>query len=159
MKRQTSHLFSALEIRRIEPSFEKPLAQFFHALTARGDDAYFHPHPLTEAEARKLAWYSGKDLYYVLVDGQEVLGYGFLRGWDDGFDIPSLGIAIHPSVREQGLGKLLMHFLHAAARHRGARRIRLKVYPENVNAVRLYKRLGYSFRYKEGDQLVGLVEL
>lgn len=150
---------SALEIRLVNEVLEQPLVQFFRALKRGGDDRYFHPHPLCDEEAKRLAHYSGKDLYYVLLEGNRVLGYGMLRGWDEGYEVPSLGIAIHPSVRGMGLSKLFMHFLHAAAKRKGATKITLKVHPENASAVTLYKELGYSFESESGGQLVGFVNL
>ena len=150
---------SALEFRVVVKTLERPLAEFFRVLRRAGDDKTFHPHPLTDEEAKRLAQYSGKDLYYVLVEGDKVLGYGMLRGWDEGYEVPSLGIVIHPSVRGMGLGKLFMHFLHAAARRRGASKIRLKVYPDNTTAVTMYQELGYTFQAEEAGQLVGFVDL
>lgn len=149
----------ALEFRVIDKTLEQPLAEFFRALKRVGDDKYFHPHSLTDEEAKRRAQYSGKDLYYVLVEGDKVLGYGMLRGGDEGYEVPSLGIVIHPSVRGMGLGKLFMHFLHAAARRRGASKIRLKVYRDNTTAVTLYKELGYTFQAEEAGQLVGFIDL
>jgi [ribosomal protein S18]-alanine N-acetyltransferase len=150
---------SPLEIQAIDERVEQPLVEFFHALKEAGDDKYFHPHPFTEEAARKLTHYTGKDLYYVLIEGDKILGYGMLRGWDEGYDVPSLGTAIRASARGLGFGKLFMHFLHAAARRRGASRIRLKVYPSNKVAVALYKGLGYRFESEEEGQLVGFVDL
>lgn len=150
---------SALKFRIVDKTLEQPLAEFFRALKRAGDDKQFHPHPLTDEEAKRRAHYSGEDLYYVLVEGDKVLGYGMLRGWDEGYQVPSLGIAIHPSVRGVGLGKLFMHFLHAAARRRGASKVRLKVYPDNTNALTLYKVLGYTFQAQEAGQLVGFINL
>lgn len=94
----------------------------------------------------------------MVADG-EVLGYGLLRGWDQGYDVPSLGIAIRPDRRGQGLGILLMHFLHAAARQRGALRVRLRVHPGNARARDLYEKLGYRFEGEERGELVGFFEL
>lgn len=148
-----------IECRTLTSQWTQPLAEFFRALVEAGDAAEFHPHPLTVEEAARRCEYSGKDLYYVLVDGRLVLGYGMLRGWDEGFEIPSLGIAVHPAERGKGLGLLLMHFLHAAARLRGARTVRLKVYSQNVRAVRMYESLGYEFRGTEAGQLVGFLDL
>jgi ribosomal-protein-alanine N-acetyltransferase len=150
---------SALQVRVIDGTLEKPLAKFFHILSESGDDEYFHPHPFTDEEAKKRALYSGQDLYYVLLEGDKVLGYGMLRGWDEGYDVPSLGIVIHPSARGLGLGKLFMHFLHTMARHRGSSKVRLKVYPDNTIAVMLYKGLGYTFEAEEAGQLVGFIDL
>ena len=79
-----------------------------------------------------------------------------LRGWDQGFAVSSLGIATHAAARGIGLGRALMLYLHAEARRRGARRIRLKVYPDNRVAVELYRTLGYVFAGElEEGQLVG----
>ena len=149
----------SLEFRRLSPEWEQPLAEFLHLLQATGDSKYFHPHPLTAEEATIKAHYSGEDLFYVLVLGREVLGYGMLRGWDEGYSIPSLGIALLPAARGIGLGKAFMHFLHAAARCKGATGIRLKVFPGNETAVRLYADLGYRFVAEEADQLVGMIDL
>lgn len=149
----------ALECVLLSPQWTKPLAEFFQALREAGDDAEFHPHPFTCEEAARRCQYSGRDLYYILVDQERVLAYGMLRGWEEGYEIPSLGIAVHPRELGKGLGRLLMEFLHAAARYRGARTIRLKVYPRNVRAVRLYESLGYVFRGEEAGQLVGFLDL
>jgi len=148
-----------LEFRRLSPEWKVSLEGFFVALRAAGDEKHFHPHALTAAEARQRSQYAGRDLYYVMVEGERVLGYGMLRGWDEGYPVPSLGIALHPSARGLGLGKAFMYFLHAAARRRGARQVRLKVYPANRAAIRLYEGLGYRFQTEEGGQLVGIVDL
>ena len=52
-----------------------------------------------------------------------------------------------------------MHFLHAAARRRGAEKVRLKVKMNNSRAVNLYQGLGYKFESQEGPFLVGFLDL
>ena len=149
----------ALEFRALEPELGGALAGLFGALVASGDTVRFHPHPFTAEEAEARARYSGRDLYYVAVAGGRALAYGMLRGWDDGYEVPSLGIALHPEARGTGLARAFMLFLHAAARARGARRVRLRVYPDNAPAVTLYRSLGYRFTGEEAGQLVGVVDL
>jgi ribosomal-protein-alanine N-acetyltransferase len=149
----------ALEIRTISPEWQRPLADFFAAIRMSGE-RNFHPHPFTDDAAIKIANYCGNDLYYLVVNDKTVLAYGMLRGWDEGFEVPSLGIAVHPSFRGRKLGELLMHFLHVAARQKGARQIRLKVYATNSAGRNMYTKLGYSFDSAEADgQLVGILEL
>ena len=138
---------------------EPALADFFRALRAAGDDSFFRPHPLTDAEAGVRTRYRGQDLYYVIVEEGRILGYGFLRGWDEGYDVPALGIVIRPALRGTGLGRMLMHVLHQAARRRGASRVRLRVFPENTAARRLYEDLGYTFETEEMGKRVGILEL
>ncbi len=150
-----------LQCVKLTPDWTKGLTRFFRALEENGDTSLFSPHPATEEAIGMLARRTGRDLYCLLVEGEKVLGYGLLRGWDQGYEIPSLGIAIHPSARGSGLGKLLMHFLHASASRRGATRVRLRVRGGNEKAVKLYEDLGYIFEKQEGeeDYLIGLKSL
>lgn len=148
-----------LECRSIHPDYADALGRFFQRLVTAGTDRYFHPHPLTAEEAALRCNYNGKDIYYLLVESDEVSGYGMLRGWDEGFETPSLGIAIAPDARGRGLGRHLMEALHKAARERGARQIRLKVYSDNNRAVALYNSLGYKFLGEQDGQLIGILEL
>lgn len=151
---------AALECVRVGPGWERPLAAFLEALAAAGDEPHFHPHPLDAEGAARVCAYDGDDLYYVLIEGREVLAYGLLRGWDEGFEVPSLGIAVHPGARGSGLAAALIAFLHAAARRRGAPAVRLRVRPDNEPALALYRSLGYVFAgEQERGQLVGRLEL
>lgn len=148
------------EIVSISPVWVEHLTSFFEALVSFGENRYFHPHPLTRDEAMARAHYRGNDLYYLLTENETIIGYGMLRGWDAGYDIPSLGIVIHPGARGTGLGRAFMHFLHAVARRKGATKIRLKVYRENTMAFGLYRELGYVFEsQEEGGQVVGYLNL
>ncbi|HEX3800378.1 MAG TPA: GNAT family N-acetyltransferase [Verrucomicrobiae bacterium] len=144
---------------KIIPEHAQALGTFFERLKASGAEEHFHPHPLTGEEAKKKSAYSGKDFYCVLMEGKEVIGYGMLRGWDEGYEVPSLGIAIDPAVQGRGYGRRLMQFLHAAAAERGAKKIRLKVYPANVRAAGLYRSLGYVFQGGEDEQLTGFFQI
>ena len=149
----------ALEFTRLKPADEAALADFFAALSAGGDDRFFHPHPFTADEAARVCRPGGRDLYLAASSGGRVLAYGMLRGWDAGYAVPSLGVAVHPEARGTGLARAFMVYLHAAARDCGAARVRLKVYPSNLAARRLYESLGYEWQADAGDQLVGLCEL
>ena len=148
-----------LEFRVLRPELLAGLSEFFRAIAQGPDRAFFHPHPMTEEVAARICSYEGRDLYYVACTGGSVLAYGLLRGWDEGFDVPSLGIAIHPEARGRGLARPFMAFLHAAAKFRGATKVRLTVYGENRRAVELYRRLGYVFQAKNDRELVGVLEL
>ena len=152
-------MFQMVEVRTAGAALAQPLGEFFESLKAAGEEAQFHPHPLDRAEAERRVRYDGRDLYYVLMDGGRVIGYGMLRGWDEGYDIPSLGIAVRPDERGKGLSKLLMLFLHAAARRRGAREVRLTVNPDNAIALRLYREIGYTFHTMGDGRLEGILRL
>lgn len=149
-----------IEIRRPAPEIEEAIAGFFEHLHESGVATHFHPHPFTRQTARERALYVGKDVYCVAIAAGEVLGYGMLRGWDDGFAIPSLGIATHSRARGAGIGRMIMEYLHVEARRRGAPKIRLRVHPDNQAAQRLYRSLGYEFQTElDRGQLLGFLTL
>jgi [ribosomal protein S18]-alanine N-acetyltransferase len=152
--------FPPIEVRSICPKDTDALARFFQLLRAHGIDKYFHPHPLTVARAGTIANYSGKDFYVAVLEGRDILGYGMLRGWDKGYQIPSVGIAIHPEIQGRGVGRLLMIFLHLAALRRGAKKVRLRVYRDNHSAISMYRAMGYKLTAERGRcNLVGIVTL
>ena len=150
---------SDLEFCLVNQQWEKSLAAFFSIIKEQGDDLYFHPHPFTNEEAKQRANYQGKDLYYLLVEEKRILAYGMLRGWDEGYQIPSLGICLHPEIRGQGFGKIFMQLLHAAAKKRGANKIRLTVDFNNYKAISLYQNMGYVFEDQKAKKLVGYYDL
>jgi GNAT superfamily N-acetyltransferase len=134
---------------------EELLAEVF----ADMDTTYFRPHPFTPDEARRLASYPGRDVYAILaVDGRPV-AYGLLRGWDEGYATPSLGVAVRRSAQRRGYGRLMIESLHAVARARGASRVRLRVHRDNAVARHLYESLGYRYDGEERGELVMVVDV
>lgn len=146
---------ATLEIARLSPSHFSGLMELFQALDESGESAWFRPHPFSEAQLASLCEPARRDLHYVLASQSSALGYGLLRGWDEGFETPSLGIAVHPRCRGFGLGQAFMHFLHCAARIRGATKVRLRVHAGNDVAVSLYRAMGYAFADSESDTRPG----
>jgi [ribosomal protein S18]-alanine N-acetyltransferase len=133
------------------PGWEQGLGRLFAALAEADELRFFDPHPHDPETLARIAARTGGDLYYLLVEGDDVLGYGLLRGWDEGFDVPSLGVAVHPAARSAGLGALLMQYLETMAAYRGASGVRLRVMRTNTTAVALYAGRGYHFENDPGD--------
>lgn len=141
------------------PQHASFLGLLFSRLREAGDENFFHPHPLTDKEAVERSNYGGRDFYCVMLQDNKAIGYGMLRGWDEGYAVPSLGIALDPSTRGQGNSRILMNFLHDTAKKRGATKIRLKVNSNNRPAIELYRSLGYIFEPEHDQELIGFLEL
>lgn len=62
-------------------------------------------------------------------------------------------IFVRPGLRGQGAGARLVGELEAVARSEGARRLYLETGVRQLEAVRLYERLGYTHRGPFGDYL------
>lgn len=143
----------------IEPDQRYLLTDFFAKLRNSTVVHSFHPHPFTAAEAERISFHVGKDLYAGVFLNGSIIAYGMLRGWDEGFSIPSLGIVVDPDHQRMGIGGLMMSYLHCLAKGAGAQKVRLKVYASNTTAVKLYEHHGYSFEGEEKNQLVAYKNL
>lgn len=144
-----------MEFRVVGPGDASALTELFSDI----DETFFRPHPFTEQEALRIAGRAGRDAYAILFDGQRPVAYGMLRGWEEGFDTPSLGIAVRNDAQGRGLGRLMMKHLHAEAGRRGATQVRLRVHHDNTRAKRLYESMGYEYAGEDRGELVMLLVL
>jgi len=53
--------------------------------------------------------------------------------------------AVHPGYSRGGIGKLLLNFADKLASEKGMKTIRLDVYEENMPAVKVYEKQGYTY--------------
>ena len=134
-----------LQIVQLTKGNNHKLLTMLERLASSNESDWFKPHPFNIEFINKIISDRISDLYYVMERNNIVIGYGILRGWDEGYIIPSLGIAIDKDFRGIGLGALLIHFLHSAARDRGSKHVRLRVSNSNVHAHNLYISMGYIF--------------
>ena len=147
-----------LEFRVVGPADEDLLFE----LLASVDASTFRPHPFTREETHRIASRTGRDCYAMLVSRSEppvAVAYGILRGWDDGYAIASLGVAVRSSAQGQGLGRRMMECLHAYARECGSTSVRLRVNRSNIRARQLYESMGYVVHGEERGEAVMVLEL
>jgi len=151
-----------LTLARLTPWDAGTLASFF-AILARDDETvrFFHPHLLTTAAARELCERAGRrrDRYYLMRHRNVPIAYSMLRGWDEGYSIPSFGGCTHPGLRNAGLGQFLLMQAIRESQAAGAPRLRLTVYKSNERAVHVYRKLGFTFTDKNEQELVGVLDL
>lgn len=99
--------------------------------------AHYHPWTqklLTEAVAHYHCW--------LLVEQQQILGYGILKVVADEAEI--LNIAITPAHQGKGLGKQLLAKLMLEAEQLKAQECFLEVRESNTHAYRLYEQFGFN---------------
>jgi ribosomal protein S18 acetylase RimI-like enzyme len=151
-----------LATQRVSAADAERLGDFFEVLRADKETRrFFHAHPLTKAFAADLCarQTSCLDRYYVTDYQGRIAGYSMLRGWDEGYEIPSFGGCTDPELRGAGLGHILMAHAIAESRIAGARKLRLTVYKQNGRALYIYRKFGFSFSDKNEHECVGLLDL
>jgi len=96
------------------------------------------------------------DKYFGIFSGEEILGFYMLRGFDDGYEIPSYGVVISSTFSNKGLSKLTMFHAFSICRLNKINKLMLKVRPENIFAKKLYESLGFErtgFDEKNGNYI------
>ena len=84
-----------------------------------------------------------EDKYFGIFTDNKLIGFFMLRGFDDGYNIPSYGVWIAPDYTGLGLAKLTLAFAISFCKLNKIKKIMLKVHPENVVAKRLYESMGF----------------
>lgn len=153
-------------IRAIRLDDQPALTEFFRLVNEDCEGAkWFHPHPFTPEAAAAICRKAtqGRDAYAVAeVDGRNIVGYGMLRGFDEGYETPSFGVYVLPHYRHRGIGRLILYWAIGEAIRAGAHRIMIKVYTENTRARTLYEAEGTSFSgamTADGKQLIGYLSV
>jgi ribosomal protein S18 acetylase RimI-like enzyme len=153
---------SDIVIHRITNRDAGALGDFFAALAVDAETTqFFHPHPFTREYASQLCAKieSIGDRYYVARYEGRVIAYMMLRGWDEGFAVPSFGVCSHPDLRDVGLGQALLAHAVRESQAAGAPQLRLTVFKNNPRAVHVYRKFGFVFHDKNEQELVGLLDL
>lgn len=112
----------------------------------------FRAFDLSDQQAQWIADYTGKDNYDFAFSDGKIAGMGMLRGWDEGYEIPSLGLFVSPNFQGFGVGKAIMNHLTSLAMSRSCDRIRLTVDTVNERAVNLYKAQNYEIDAAQSDR-------
>lgn len=138
-----------MEIVELSWGREQQLANFFLDIEADPECVYFRPHVFDASTVLQLITLEEWEAY-VVASPRKILAYGLLRGWPPEYEMPRLGIAVHPLERGRGIGAAMMAFLHSRARMRGMPGVELKVHAENHVARGMYIGLGYDFVRQDG---------
>lgn len=131
-------------IRMIDTRDLDALSQLFDRNNISDVTTYFHPFPLNRDSAKRIACTVHLDRYYGVFNRDQIIGFCMLRGWDQGFSIPSFGVLVDSDFQGHGVGRKLTAFCLLEAGGLGCPSVRLSVYSSNEVAVRIYRALGFT---------------
>ena len=118
------------------------LAQSLENTSQQSKDL-FSPHRFDMESIRNLLDEEGNYFYLFFNKENSFVGYGMLRTFGK-YPIPTLGCIIWEKYRGKGYGKELVEELLDKARELNFPSVKLKVYPHNAVARRLYKGIGFN---------------
>lgn len=104
---------------------------------------YFKPFLFDEDTLRSVLSEVHEDVFEGLYQGERLIGLMMLRGWDEGYEVPTLGVMIDEQHRNHGLMTLTVEVAKVICRMRKVHRIMYKAHPDNVPA-KSATRLGFT---------------
>lgn len=91
------------------------------------------------------SWYEAHDQFgYFLMEDNQVLAYGEIWVDDEEKDLELAHLIVHPSYRNEGIGKQLVQMLQKECRVYPYPWIFLRIDPENIRAQSCYKGAGFT---------------
>ncbi len=135
----------SIAVRRIDARSAGPLFEMLQSASP-GYSEYFTPFELSLSAIRAVLEKAVGDQFYGIYVSGRLAGLFMLRGFDQGYAIPSFGVWIAEKYQSKGLSKLAIHYSMTVCRMNGIGRLMLKVYPQNEKARRIYEQLGFEFQ-------------
>jgi ribosomal protein S18 acetylase RimI-like enzyme len=120
---------------------------------------YFQPHPFTFEYLYNISLVYEKDFYSLIFLDKQVVAYGMLRGLDDGYEIPTMGVSVDKRFQNLGLGGTLINFMEMSCKLNGIDKVRIGVMKGNKVARSLYESLGYKFTENLPDREYAIKDL
>jgi len=117
---------------------------------------YFTPFSFEEDSIKKIINNAVKDKFFGIFINDDLAGFYMLRGFDEGYDVPSYGIWISDKYSGLGLSKLTLQHAITFCKLNGIKKIMLKVHPENTIAKNIYENVGFKqdgFDNKNGNYI------
>jgi ribosomal protein S18 acetylase RimI-like enzyme len=117
----------------------------------------FDPFELNSEQATRIALEPRKDCYYAATRGVLLLAMSMLRGYEEGYAVPSFGIFVDASYQGEGVGRRLTEWTIEQAHLQGSPAVRLSVYSDNPRARGLYESLGFREQEREPVERGGVL--
>ena len=105
---------------------------------------FFSPFAFDEKTLSDLLARRERDVYMGMYWEGRMACFFMLRGWDAGYEVPAYGIIIAAEFRGCGMEMLSLDAAKAVCRLRGARRMMLKMHPENISARGVMRKIGFA---------------
>jgi RimJ/RimL family protein N-acetyltransferase len=135
-------MFKNIKIEKLEAKH----ADSFSRLLQGSDkeySMYFVPFSFETETIKKLLQDAVDDKYFGIFVDSTLVGFYMLRGFDEGFEIPSYGVWIAKEYSGFGLSQLTLQHAISYCKLNGIEKIMLKVHKDNLIAKNIYEKFGF----------------
>lgn len=126
-----------INFRKLQPKDAAELSKLINN-DSKDYSQYFVAFEFDSITIENILTKAKNDLYYGVYWGEELTGFYMLRGFDEGYTIPSYGVYISSRFRNKGLAALTLNHAISTCKLLGLKKLRLKVHKENTFALKQY---------------------
>lgn len=94
---------------------------------------FFYAFGSDEGQIKEILSAYERDVYSGVFWRSNLVGVFMLRGWDDGYEVPSFGVLIDEKYRGGAFMRLTLDAAKLISRLAGAKRLMAKIHPDNVS--------------------------
>jgi RimJ/RimL family protein N-acetyltransferase len=135
--------FKQIKLKKLGLSDASNLSKMLNA-AGKEYSRYFIPFGFDQSSIENILIKADKDQYYGIYVSDQLAGFYMLRGFDQGYEIPSYGVWVAPKYSGLGLASLTMQHAVSLCRINGIKKLMLKVHPENTVAKTIYEKNGFN---------------
>lgn len=129
-------------IRELSADDEPLLNDFFDSLSGQTRALFNRRDYNRRGVLRAAARPDGARRYFLLLEGERMVGYVFFLDYDTG--IPELGLALRDELHGMGIGGELTRFAIEMAKAEGCGGLYLTTHVANIRAQALYEKCGFK---------------
>lgn len=141
--------FPDTHVQLIKPGDFHLLSKLFNENNIQDITNTFDPFPLTVESAHWIACQPHQDKYYLAISGGIMVGFSMLRGWEEGYSVPSFGMFVDYGHQGRGFGNAILDLTIQEAKNLNCRQIRLSVFSNNPIALKMYLSRGFQQMRRE----------
>ncbi len=112
---------------------------------------FFSPFLFERATLSEILSKRVRDVYMGVFWLDQLVGFFMLRGWDEGYEVPTFGILIDSDFRGFGLEMLSLEAAKIISELRGASRLMIKMHPSNISAKGVARKIGFTLTGAEPE--------
>lgn len=133
----------ALEITRLNINHSKELTSLLQS-SDKDYSQYFIPFAFDFETISEILSKAKNDQVYGIYVDNKLIGFYLLRGFDEGYSVPSYGVWISEKYSNRGLSTFTLQHAISFCKLNSIKRIMLKVHPNNDAAKHIYEKHGFK---------------
>jgi len=131
-----------LEIKRLNINNAKELTNLLQS-SDKEYSKYFIPFTFDFETISEILSKAKNDQIYGIYVKQNLAGFYMLRGFDEGYSVPSYGVWISEKYANEGLSTFTLQHAISFCKLNSIKKLMLKVHPENLAAKHIYEKYGF----------------